>query len=192
MPADQIPADMERTVVHELVHLELSVLSANRQQKRGRTGGEPDDRSPSRSRSGRQLRGAPGRRSGSAKDQARRARWRRGEVEVAARALRYNLLSSPMLKLGTLRWKGRCARHPRYDPAFDGEGGVRGGCTRCLRLLEIHEQHERLVTMMRISARCASGRSNPRTRRKAASGDCSISSPPRRRSEVPQAWPSSR
>jgi hypothetical protein len=26
MPAQQIPADMERTVVHELVHLELSVL----------------------------------------------------------------------------------------------------------------------------------------------------------------------
>jgi len=54
-----------------------------------------------------------------------------------------------MLKLGTLRWKGRCARHPRYDPALDGEGGVRGGCTRCLRLLEIHEHHARLIAMMR-------------------------------------------
>jgi hypothetical protein len=54
-----------------------------------------------------------------------------------------------MLKLGTLRWKGRCSRHPRYDPASDGEGGVRGGCTRCLRLLEIHEQHARLVGLMR-------------------------------------------
>jgi hypothetical protein len=54
-----------------------------------------------------------------------------------------------MLKLGTLRWKGRCSRHPRYDPATDGEGGVRGGCTRCLRLLEIHEQHAKLVELMR-------------------------------------------
>ena len=54
-----------------------------------------------------------------------------------------------MLKLGTLRWKGRCSRHPRYDPAVDGEGGVRGGCPRCLGLLEIHQQHERLVAMMR-------------------------------------------
>jgi len=54
-----------------------------------------------------------------------------------------------MLKLGTLRWKGRCSRHPRYDPASDGEGGVIGGCTRCLRLLEIHEQHARLMTMIR-------------------------------------------
>ena len=26
MPSDQIPADIERTVVHELIHLELSVL----------------------------------------------------------------------------------------------------------------------------------------------------------------------
>jgi hypothetical protein len=54
-----------------------------------------------------------------------------------------------MLKLGTLRWKGRCSRQPRYDPASDGEGGVRGGCTRCLRLLEIHEQHARLLGLMR-------------------------------------------
>ncbi|MGD0620519.1 MAG: hypothetical protein ABSB67_23035 [Bryobacteraceae bacterium] len=54
-----------------------------------------------------------------------------------------------MLKLGTLRWKGRCSRHPRYDPATDGEGGVRGGCPRCLRLLEIHEQHAKLVELMR-------------------------------------------
>lgn len=29
MPATQIPADMERTVVHELIHLELSVLPRN-------------------------------------------------------------------------------------------------------------------------------------------------------------------
>jgi hypothetical protein len=29
MPAGQIPADIERTVVHELVHLELSVLPRN-------------------------------------------------------------------------------------------------------------------------------------------------------------------
>ena len=54
-----------------------------------------------------------------------------------------------MLKRGTLRWKGRCSRHPRYDPATDGEGGVRGGCTRCLGLLDIHLQHTKLVALMR-------------------------------------------
>lgn len=54
-----------------------------------------------------------------------------------------------MLKLGTLRWKGRCSRHPRYDPAHDGEAGVRGGCPRCLRLLDIYQAHGRLVRLMR-------------------------------------------
>jgi len=53
-----------------------------------------------------------------------------------------------MLKLGTLRWKGRCKRHPRYDPA-DGEGAIKGGCERCRQLFEIHAQHKRLVAMIR-------------------------------------------
>jgi hypothetical protein len=53
-----------------------------------------------------------------------------------------------MLKLGTLRWKGRCKRHPRYDPA-DGEGAIKGGCERCRQLLEIYVQHKRLVALMR-------------------------------------------
>jgi hypothetical protein len=53
-----------------------------------------------------------------------------------------------MLKIGTLRWKGRCSRHPKYDPN-DGEGAIRGACSRCYTLLEIHRQHRRLVQMMR-------------------------------------------
>ena len=54
-----------------------------------------------------------------------------------------------MLRIGTLRWKGRCSRHPKYDPAWDGEGGIRGGCVRCLALLDIYRHHGRLLTMMR-------------------------------------------
>ena len=54
-----------------------------------------------------------------------------------------------MLRIGTLRWKGRCVRHPKYDPAWDGEAGIRGGCIRCMALLEIHQQHGRLMNMMR-------------------------------------------
>lgn len=53
-----------------------------------------------------------------------------------------------MLKIGTLRWKGRCGRHPMYDPS-EGEGAIRGGCNRCQALLDIHRQHLRLVEMMR-------------------------------------------
>ncbi len=53
-----------------------------------------------------------------------------------------------MLKLGTLRWKGRCKRHPRYDP-LDGEGAIKGGCEKCRQLFEIHLQHKRLVALIR-------------------------------------------
>lgn len=53
-----------------------------------------------------------------------------------------------MLKLGTLRWKGRCKRHPRYDPV-DGEAAIRGGCEKCHALLEIYAQHRQLVEMLR-------------------------------------------
>jgi hypothetical protein len=67
-----------------------------------------------------------------------------------------------MLKLGTLRWKGRCKRHPRYDPA-EGEGAIKGACQQCQRLLEIHLQHRRLVDMMR-----AFGPVRDRTKRNAA------------------------
>jgi hypothetical protein len=53
-----------------------------------------------------------------------------------------------MLKIGTLRWKGRCGRHPQFDPN-DGEGAIRGGCARCYALLDIHRSHRRLLELMR-------------------------------------------
>jgi hypothetical protein len=53
-----------------------------------------------------------------------------------------------MLKLGTLRWKGKCKRHPAFDPA-DGEGAIKGACTRCYALLDIYAQHRRLVELIR-------------------------------------------
>jgi hypothetical protein len=54
-----------------------------------------------------------------------------------------------MLKIGSVRWKGRCARHPRYDPEIDGLGGIKGGCRRCELLLEIHGHHRKLVRLIR-------------------------------------------
>jgi len=53
-----------------------------------------------------------------------------------------------MLKLGTLRWKGKCARHPSYDPV-DGEAAIRGACEKCYLLLDIYVQHRRLLELMR-------------------------------------------
>jgi len=52
-----------------------------------------------------------------------------------------------MLKIGSIRWKGRCHKHPGYTPELDGLGGIRGGCTRCQILLDIHTHH---VTMIRL------------------------------------------
>ena len=53
-----------------------------------------------------------------------------------------------MVKLGTISFKGRCDRHPGFDP-HDGRGGIRGGCKRCELLLEIHETHARLTDLIR-------------------------------------------
>ena len=54
-----------------------------------------------------------------------------------------------MLKIGSVRWKGRCSKHPGYDPKLDGLGGIKGGCRRCDLLLEIYNCHSKLVRMMR-------------------------------------------
>lgn len=54
-----------------------------------------------------------------------------------------------MLKIANVKWKGRCATHPRYDPRIDGEGGIRGGCRRCYALLAIYEQHHALMNAVR-------------------------------------------
>jgi hypothetical protein len=53
-----------------------------------------------------------------------------------------------MLKLGTVRFRARCARHPRYNPAIDGEAAIRGGCPKCHLLLDIFRAHRQLVSLM--------------------------------------------
>jgi hypothetical protein len=54
-----------------------------------------------------------------------------------------------MVKIGAVRWKGRCPKHPRYSPERDGRGGIRGGCQRCEMLLEIYTHHAALVRLIR-------------------------------------------
>jgi hypothetical protein len=53
-----------------------------------------------------------------------------------------------MVKLGTIRFKGKCDKHPRFDP-MDGEGAIRGGCRRCMLLLDIFQAHGRLIELIR-------------------------------------------
>jgi hypothetical protein len=38
-----------------------------------------------------------------------------------------------------LRLYARCAKHPRYNPEKDGQGGIKGGCADCSQLLKIYE-----------------------------------------------------
>jgi hypothetical protein len=37
------------------------------------------------------------------------------------------------------RVKAVCARHPRYNPERDGRGGIKGGCTTCFSLYDLHQ-----------------------------------------------------
>lgn len=43
-----------------------------------------------------------------------------------------------------LAYKGRCPRHPRFNPERDGRGGVRGGCRVCDALCSVFEAMGRL------------------------------------------------
>lgn len=54
-----------------------------------------------------------------------------------------------MLRIGNIRWKGKCRTHPLYNPAQEGEYAIKGGCPRCKLLLDIFQQHKKMVQMMR-------------------------------------------
>jgi len=54
-----------------------------------------------------------------------------------------------MLKIGSIRWRGKCPRHPRFDPYLDGAGAVKGGCEKCAALLAIHSHHVEMMALMR-------------------------------------------
>lgn len=54
-----------------------------------------------------------------------------------------------MLKLGAVKWRGKCSRHPMFDPTVDGQGAVKGGCPRCEMLVEISALHRKMLGLMR-------------------------------------------
>jgi len=54
-----------------------------------------------------------------------------------------------MLKIGSIRWRGKCPRHPRFDPYLDGRGAIKGGCERCTALADIHHHHAQMLALMR-------------------------------------------
>jgi hypothetical protein len=54
-----------------------------------------------------------------------------------------------MLKIGSVRWRGKCSKHPGYDPVDGGIGAVKGNCARCNELVEIYEHHQKMLRLMR-------------------------------------------
>ncbi|MBZ5582238.1 MAG: hypothetical protein LAQ30_08550 [Acidobacteriia bacterium] len=53
------------------------------------------------------------------------------------------------MKIRSRKFEGRCARHKKFNPAIDGPGAIKGGCTRCGLLLEIWEASLRLNQLIR-------------------------------------------
>ena len=39
------------------------------------------------------------------------------------------------------RIKGRCSRHPAYNPVKDEQGGIKGGCQECYALLNAYRAY---------------------------------------------------
>jgi hypothetical protein len=37
------------------------------------------------------------------------------------------------------RVKATCERHPRYNPEREGRGGIKGGCSTCFSLYDLHQ-----------------------------------------------------
>jgi hypothetical protein len=54
-----------------------------------------------------------------------------------------------MLKIGSIRWRGKCPRHPRFDPYLDGRAAIKGGCEKCTALVDIHNHHVQMLALMR-------------------------------------------
>jgi hypothetical protein len=54
-----------------------------------------------------------------------------------------------MLKIGSVRWRGKCPRHPRFDPYMDDRGDIGSGCEKCTALVDIHSHHVQMLALMR-------------------------------------------
>lgn len=54
-----------------------------------------------------------------------------------------------MLKIGSVKWRGKCPRHPRFDPYLDGRTAIRGNCEKCVALCDIYSHHVQMLALMR-------------------------------------------
>lgn len=68
------------------------------------------------------------------------------------------------------RVKGKCVRHPRYNPEKDGRAGIRGACTCCFSLYDLYQARVALDAAQREFIRRAApwARSREPRRKRAA------------------------
>lgn len=60
----------------------------------------------------------------------------------------------------------KCAKHPRYNPEKDGRGGIKGACSTCYNLNDLHQSRLKLDAAIHEFIRRAGPWSRPRERRK--------------------------
>lgn len=49
-----------------------------------------------------------------------------------------------------IKWKGHCAKHPKFNPEAHGRGGIRGGCRSCEALFVVYEASLSIKRMMKV------------------------------------------
>ena len=66
------------------------------------------------------------------------------------------------------RVTAKCSRHPRYNPEREGRNGIKGGCSTCYGLHDLHQSRLQLDAAIRHFQRLAgpwSRQSKPRVPR---------------------------
>ena len=71
----------------------------------------------------------------------------------------------------TERVKGKCNRHPRYNPEKDGRAGIRGACSCCFSLYDLYQARVALDAAQREFIRRAVPWVRPREPRPKRTGD---------------------
>ena len=66
------------------------------------------------------------------------------------------------------RVKATCERHSRYNPERDGRGGIKGGCSTCFALYDLHQARLSLDSAHREFLRKAIPWAQPTRRRSRA------------------------
>jgi hypothetical protein len=91
----------------------------------------------------------------------------------------------------TERVKGKCSRHPRYNPEKDGRAGIHGACSCCFSLYDLYQARIALDAAQREFIRRAAPWARSREpRRTKAAGQAEPSSKGNELPIIqPQIWP---